>query len=152
MTLLDQLVYFYYHYDQFMFHKLSESDVRNTIGVLLDKGRILVATEDAQVLGYVESWRINYEQFGRILCREPFDIGLEDITRGNILYLANITVRPDLRKTTVLRELKRQFFEQNYDCDYFVGEANRKRTRPVKVLKLSEWRKMQHWKEAAHNE
>jgi len=138
MKLLPQLVQFYYNYDRFQDdeHRLSEYEISNTIGVLLDKDRIRCVLDDyGQLLGYVESWRLNFEQWGRMVCHvKPFDVGLEDIETGPIAVVANVTIHPAYRSSHVIRELRHLFFEQNAGAKYLVGEALRKKTQPIKVF------------------
>jgi hypothetical protein len=136
---VEQLVDFYYDYDRFQTHNLPKDEVSNTIGVLLDKGRIVYHEELGELLGYVESWRINYEQFGRRICNQhmKFDVGLENIQTGPVCYLANTTIRPSHRMGYVYMILADKFFEQNSDAEYFCGRASRKRPGLVKVFKAS---------------
>ena len=140
-NLVDEIHYFWKNYDPTTIYSLSDSRVKEQIQVLLDKGRILAVTdrEDGSLLGYVESWRINYEQFGRIICQQPFNVLLEDINNGTICYLSNITIHPDHRRSTVINTLKDKFFLQNNMCEYFVGEAKRKKTQPLKVFTRQEY-------------
>lgn len=137
MTLLDELVRFYYDYDRFQGTKLTREKVTNTIGVLLDKARIVYYADFGRVFGYIESYRINYDQFGRIICGQKFDIGTQDIETGPICYLANVTVDPARRGGNTISVLLDRFFAQNRGAEYFVGQANRKKMGLVKVFKAS---------------
>lgn len=100
------------------------------------KQRLLYVEQDGELLGYVESWRINYQQFGRKLCGEPVDIEKEDIETGKICYINNVTIRPDVRKGLTIKLLRNKFYLQNIDAEYVVGERNGKKHRPVKVFKM----------------
>ena len=134
--LIDQLVEFYYKYDTFQEAYLPEERARQIYQLLLDRDRLHIYQNAGELLGYGESWRINYEQFGRIICGHNLynHIEDEDISTGNIAYLANVTIHPDWRNKTVLNILRNDFFTKNYSCDYFVGHAKRKKTQPVKVF------------------
>lgn len=140
-NLVDDIHYFWKHYDPTTIRSISDSQAKEQIQVLLDKGRILGVSdrEDGSLLGYVESWRINYEQLGRLICQIPFNVLTEDINNGIICYLANITIHPAHRRSTVIGTLKDKFFLQNAMCEYFVGEAKRKKTQPVKVFTRQEY-------------
>lgn len=140
-SILDQLVYFYYHHDLFQPEpRLPEYEIRNTWQNILNKERVLYTlNEEGKILGYVESWRINYAQLGWILCNNPFDVALHDIVSGNICYVANTTILPEYRFTHVVRDLKTRFFEQNKECEFFVGEARRKKHQPFKVFRRHEF-------------
>ncbi len=135
--IVDQLESFYYRYDTFQNHRLSSEQVRDTILCLLYKGRIIYFEEHGQIVGYVETWRITFEQFGRKLCHEPFHVGEEDIETGPILYVANVTILSSHRRTYVYKILRHRLVKQNLDAEYFVGHALRKKTQPVKVFKVS---------------
>ena len=136
-SIIDQLIKFYYEYDQFQGDKLSEPAIRKTITNLCNKGRIITVSFAGELLGYVESWRINYEQLGRLVCHQSFDISIEDIEHGDICYLANTTIHPDHKKGWVGKLLTIRFFEQNHGAKYFLGEALRKKTQPWKVFEAS---------------
>jgi hypothetical protein len=139
MDLLEELVRFYYAYDKFQTNYLQPEEALKYHGAILSKGRVChVGGEEGELLGYCESWRLTYEQFGRILCGEPFFVESEDIEHGPLAYVANVTVHPSARRGRVIKELTSQFFEKNKDAEYFVGEAKRKKTQPVKVFKMQE--------------
>jgi len=70
---------------------------------LLDDGNIIYYEENGVLLGYVETWNITYEQFGKLICHAPFSAYLEDVKTGNIAYVANVWVRPDMRQSTSIK-------------------------------------------------
>ena len=123
-----ELAQFCMSYETYQLGGLSPSALENTLGVLLSKGRIIWADDAYGVLaGYAEVWRIGYEQLGRIVCKDVFDVGAEDISTGPVCLLENVTIRPDCRqKGTVYRNLREQFYEQNQDASIFCGHARRK--------------------------
>jgi len=125
-------------YDKFeWWHKtkLDEESANKYHKHLIESGNIITVVSDEMLLGYCEFWRINYEQFGRIICGEGFSAIQENVTNGYIAYVANTFVQPEARKKEVLKMLRDRFFEVNKCCLYFVGEARRKSTAPVKVFK-----------------
>lgn len=133
---------FYWRLDQFQEPRLNDEELRQTLLVTLLKDRYVLC-EDAtgKLLGYVESWRITPDQFGRILLRQKFDVFQEDISNGPVCYVANTTIRPEYRKGWVYKELRDGFFDQNATAKWFVGEANRKRAQLVKVFSAEEFKK-----------
>ena len=137
MNLTDQLLEFY-HRETWHETRLPDSDVKNAFEVLFKKGRIITCIQDGKLLGYGEVWRINFEQFGRIICHVPFHVAEEDIETGNIAYIANVHILEEYRRLGVLENLKNQFMLSHINCDYFVGEALRKKHQPVKVFKRTE--------------
>ena len=105
---------------------------------LYKQGNIIICELDGEVLGYVEFWRINFEQFGRIICHTDFCGDSEDILSGNIGYVANVWIKPECRRSWVTKILKIKFYRNTHVCDYYCGMATRKKTQPVKVFKKSD--------------
>jgi len=138
MDIINQLTDIYINYENWHEHKLSEEEARKYFQRLIEKGNIISYTDNGSVVGYVEFWRINYEQWGRIVCGETFSAYTEDIVNGNIAYVANAWIHPDYRRTKIFRMGKMEFFKRNFKCDYFVGEARRKKCGLIKVFKKAE--------------
>jgi len=138
MNLLEELLYFYYVYDKFQKNYLNEQEAKNYFEIAIAKGRIHFVSDGAKLLGYCESWRINYDQFGRILCDLPFNIKTEDVETGNLAYVANVTISPENRNSSVIRQLTHSFFKANIACDFFCGIARRKKHQPVKIFTKQE--------------
>lgn len=133
--ILDQLVQSYYDNEFWHERKLPIGEAFKYHDKLLSDGNIIIYAELGIIIGYLEFWRINFEQFGRLVCNAPFSSYLENVKDGNIAYVANIWIDPKFRNSSVIKTLKLLFFKRNYDADYFAGEALRKKTQPVKVFK-----------------
>lgn len=118
--------------------KLSEEEQRKYFDYVLSKNCIHTYGTHDNLLGFIESWRLDFQQFGRLICYAPFNIYEENITEGPICYLANIWIHPEHRRGAVIRQFKYDFFRCNMDAEYFVGEAFRKKTQPIKVFKKQE--------------
>jgi len=130
-----QLCRVYFNEEGWHKAKLSEEEATKYFDNLLEKGNIIYYEEKGKLLGYVEFWRINYEQLGRILCHASFSSYLENVQTGNICYFANCWIDKDQRgKREVFKILKFKFFNKNGDSDYFIGQALRKKHQPVKVF------------------
>lgn len=139
LTIVEQLNKIYDKYEWWQSHKETLAGITNYHQAMLDKGNLICYIIEGEVLGYVEVWRINYEQFGRLICHEKFVAPFEDTIHGNIAYVSNVWIREDKRKSEVTEFLKKEFFKRNHHCDYFVGEALRKTSsQPIKVFKKSE--------------
>lgn len=134
----EQLTDIYLNQENWHNKKLSYEQSVSYFDKLLDKKNILIYEVNDEVLGYVEFWRISFEQFGRLVCHERFCADIENTTDGNICYVANTWIHPDYRNGIIYKMLKRRFFVTNYKCDYFVGEALRKKTQPIKVFKKND--------------
>lgn len=100
--------------------------------------RVDYVKSDDRIIGFVESWRLSFSQWGRLVSYAPFDIFEENVEVGPVCYLADIWIKDSYRKSSVLTDLKHKFFTRNEDADYFVGEALRKKSQPIKVFKRQE--------------
>ena len=132
--MIEQLREFYHKYDEGQGGGLNDDELDKYHQNLIDKDRLVTYSIGDALIGYIESWRVSYEQLGRILLGEKFNLTKENINNGSIAYVANITILPDYRKREVLKIMKSEFFRRNYMCDYFVGEAHHnKRVNAFKV-------------------
>ena len=136
--IVKQLTQIYLREEKWHSTYLDEESANEYHKELLQRGNILSCSQGDLLLGYVEFWRINYEQFGRIICGEGFSALCEDVIHGYIAYVANTYIRPEYRKGEVYKMLRDRFFEFNKDCTYFVGHARRKKSEPVKVFKVKD--------------
>jgi len=118
--------------------KLSEEEALRYYTYVTSRGCIYTYVQGGNILGFVETWRLSFEQFGRLICVAPFNIYDEDITTGPLCYVADTWIDPKHRNTEVVKNLKEQFFQRNIDAEFFCGEALRKKTQPVKVFKKQE--------------
>ena len=141
MNIIDQLIKIYRSKEPWHQTKLSEVEARKYFRRILDRGLVIHTTDsNGKIVGYCEFWRINFEQFGRILCKdETFSSYKENVTDGNIAYLANVWIHEDYRQNKKIdKDIRNMFMSLNKYCDYFVGEARRKRTGLIKVFKRSQ--------------
>lgn len=117
---------------------MTEQDAIYYFEEMITRGNIIAEVEGDELLGYVESWHINFEQFGRLVCKAPFWTFEENTTDGNICFLANIWINPDHRRGLVFKKMELEFFSNNRHDEYYTGFAWRKKTKPIKVFKRSE--------------
>lgn len=134
MNLVEELVKVYEEEEWWHRTRLSREEAIKYFQRLLDKGRIITLVENDVLLGYVESWRLDFEQFGRLIAGASFSSYLEDVESGPVCYLANTWIRKEFRDGATYKHLKKLFFKQNFGADYFVGEARRKSCAPLKVF------------------
>ena len=134
MSLAEQLTNIYLREENWHDTKLSKEDAINYHERIIFSGNCITVEDGDFLVGYCEFWRINYEQFGRIICGERFSALTENITNGYIAYVANTFIRVDYRNGKVYKMLRDRFFEANRDCQYFVGEARRKKAGFIKVF------------------
>jgi len=135
MDIITQLVEIYFKEEPWHNRRMAFKDAVDYHTRLLEQGNINVYSELGVVLGYMEVWHINFEQLGRIVCKENFSAYHENITDGNIAYLANIWVDKNFRRTSVFNVMKIMFFSRHCNCDYFVGESMTKKSQLIKVFK-----------------
>jgi len=140
MTLAEKLSEFYHKYDPV--HKGEDKErSRMLFQKLLDKKRVIVCLDaQEELIGFVESWRINEWLLGWYLCHRVYpNLDEVDIENGHICYLANTVIHPDYRFKYVYQYLKTEFFKQNYMCDFFIGQAFRKKHQPLKIFTRQEF-------------
>jgi hypothetical protein len=135
LNLAEQLTRIYHESETWHKIKLDEESSNEYHRKLLEQGNIITITKGDLLVGYVEFWRISYEQFGRIICGEPFSALCEDVVHGNIAYVANTFILPEYRKGKVYKMLRDRFLETNKMCTHFCGTARRKKSEPVKVFR-----------------
>ena len=140
MTIIDQLVRIYETEEPWHTTRLSREEAVKYHQKLYDDGCIIVYHELGVVLGYIEVWRLSFEQLGRCVCRHPFSAYLEDVKSGNIAYVANMWIDTKFRQGSVIKILKHLFFSSYHDCEYYVGESMSKKSQPVKVFKREDLR------------
>jgi hypothetical protein len=137
--ILDQLVEFY-NQEEWHQGRIPDEVARRTYEVALDKGNLILSLDSlGNLMGYCEYWKLNFEQLGRLLCKGGIDISLDDITNGNIAWVAGVFIKPEFRSSIVIDYLKTEFFKKTFRCEYFVGEARRKRHAPLKVFSRQEF-------------
>lgn len=135
MSLIEQLVHIYLDKETTHEKKLSAIESWKYFDKLLSQGSIITVSDGDTLLGYLEVWRLSFEQFGRIICHEPFSAVHEDICTGQIAYVGDVYILESHRNSNVTKMLRDRFFELSQECTHFVGEAKRKRSSPVKVFK-----------------
>ena len=135
--ILDQLWEFY-EKEEYHKKRISKTEADKYHQHLLDRGNIITVSDGDILCGYVEFWKLNFEQLGRIICGDGFSAYLEDVQTGYIAYCANVYIRPEYRRSHVIRILHDRFYEINECCSYFVGEARSKKFAPLKVTRKEE--------------
>ena len=134
MTLIDQLWDFYQIEDWHRYKEPKES-IDRYHERLLANGNIITVSEGDFLLGYVEVWKISFEQLGRIVAGERFSAYHEDVQTGQIGWVANTYIRPEYRMGNVYKILKKRFFEITESCTHYSGHAVRKSAWMIKMFK-----------------
>lgn len=142
--IISQLVDIYYENEWWHNERLSRPEAHKYHDKLLSAGNIITVSDGDILAGYVEYWRLSFEQFGRIICGEPFSAMHEDVSTGQIAYVANTFIREEYRNSSVAKQLRDRFLRINEQCTHFAGTALRKSSQPIKVFKKEKiygWRK-----------
>jgi len=135
LNIIDQLIQFH-RGEWFQAHdKQTDEQLRLYFETMVRKNRMIFAMQGDEVLGYAESYRLDYAQFGRLVCGEDIVVDREDVETGPIAYLANVHVKEAHQSSWPIKYLKLEFFKQNYTASYFCGYAERKKHRPWKIFK-----------------
>lgn len=114
---------------------MSDEDAKVYFLKMIERGNIISICDQDELLGYCEFWRLNFEQFGRLVCNAPFYTLEETTENGPICFVANVWIKEHCRKGLIFKALEELFFKMNNSCDYYAGFAWRKRTKPTKVFK-----------------
>lgn len=111
-------------------YKLSEEQANEYHERLLLQGNILTYVVAGELQGYLEYWRINHEQFGRLVCGKSVYVYDEDILSGNIAYINNMWVSPGGAAFDMLVAM---FLAKNQDAEFFTAFRRTKKHQPVLV-------------------
>lgn len=134
MSTIDQLIKIYFTEEPWHENKLSYEESAKYFSKLIEKSRLVIQEVNDEIVGYGESWRLSYEQLGRIICKAGFSAYVENVETGPVCYLANTWIKEEYRDRDVLKQLRYKFLEQNKSCEYYVGDARRKKTGLIKVF------------------
>lgn len=138
--IITQLCDIYYKYEWWHKDIMAEPVANRYHKFLLEQGNIQVYEELGVVLGYYEVWFITRQQLNNIILGKRFSAEDENVTDGNIAYLANLFIDKSFRDGKVMKELLHRFREHTKHCDIIIGEetAHRKRLR-VFNNRRNEW-------------
>lgn len=99
---------------------------------LMMNGNIITYVKDGELLGFVEFWRVSFEQFGKICCNLTLTHD-EDILSGNICLITRMYIVPDLRNAETFLNLGKTLIDKNQMCTHFAAMQFQKRHKPVQV-------------------
>lgn len=136
MNIIEQLTYIYHNFEGWHKNKLSKEDSNKYHERLLMQGNILTIIEGGELKAYLEIWKINYEQLGRLLCGLPFYVFDEDIIGGEIAYVSNGWVSDNYNNTDAHKVLMGEFINKFKDCK-FVARKRYKYNESFKVYPIN---------------
>jgi hypothetical protein len=129
----EQLTYIYLTQECWHRNKLTEEQANEYHERLLMQGNILTSVIDGELKGYVEYWRINTEQLGRIIIGQPILTDTEDIVSGQIAYINNMWIEESYRNGIVFDMLATMFLVKNQDAEFFCAIRRLKHNKPFQV-------------------
>jgi len=105
--------------------RISDEELDKYHTKLINQGNIIYI-RDKHLIAYLEYWRITEAQLKEILQDETWSAYLNDVTIGDISYVANIWIHPDYRRNKLIdRGLKRIYIDRSKDCQKYVWQRNR---------------------------
>ena len=134
VSIVSQLCEIYLNKETWFKNKLSPAESFKYFSKLVGDGNIAVYRKNGKVLGYYECWYVTKPQMTKFLKEDKFCAYTENITDGNIAYLADAYIDKDYRNNGVIRHLKKEFFKQAKDCSYFAGNEMAKRDGRLRIF------------------
>jgi ribosomal protein S18 acetylase RimI-like enzyme len=139
LSILDQLYDVYVNHETYLPKTLNRDQFFNYTDKLIRQGNIFFVLDGEKVVGYTEVWKINFSQFGRLVCGEDIKAAEEDVSTGKLGYVANIWIAPEYRTgfggmRNVVKEMRRMYYTFTRDVDYHCGQAKRKNAFLIKVF------------------
>jgi len=139
MNIIEQLVDIYYRHEWWHKNKMEPATAFRYHTKLYNQGNVQCHEEMGVLLGYYEVWFINEKQLGNIVIGRRFTADSEDITSGDIAYLANCWIDPNFRRGRVFKDLYLRFMEQTRKCRVYAGETAKRK------FKLNIFKRRQVW-------
>lgn len=136
--IIEQLTNIYLTRETWHANKLSEEQANEYHERLLVQGNILTYVESGELKGYIEYWRLDFEQWGRLVCGVPVYAFDENITDGEIAYINNMWVAEDSKAFDMLVAM---FLTKNQDAEFFTAFRRTKKHQPVLVYDRNDFLK-----------
>ena len=124
MTILKQLIKIYkeLHKDTLL---LSNEELVEYYGKMLENGRIEYVLENGELVGFMESWRLTYEQLGRVVCWKDFNAVEENVKDGDIAFISDVWVKKNERDGTTFELLLQGFKDSNKDAHSYISKRHK---------------------------
>lgn len=133
MNYIEQMTEVYLKEEYWHKNKLTKAQADQYHERLLIQGNILTYIKGDQLLGYVEFWRLDFDQLGRLVCKDSIITDVEDILNGPIAYVNNMWISKGERHGEAFEILGSMFLSKNSDAEYFVAFRQVKKNQPIKV-------------------
>lgn len=137
LNIIEQLTFIYENIETWHKIKMSEHEANLYHERLLTQGNILTYVREGLLKGYIEYYRINYEQLGRICCNLQLDHS-ENILSGKIALINRMYIDPQYRNGEAFDMLSAIFLVKNKDADYFATFQEHKKHKPYQIYTREE--------------
>lgn len=115
-----------------------KDNLRSYIWQLIERGNLFWAVENGIVVGICETWKIDFNTLGKMVCKIDMPIEKIDTMNGNIAFVVNVWIDMDKRNGRVFKTMRNEWYKRFHGCEYFVGHAQRKTVGMYKTFKVSE--------------
>lgn len=136
--IIDKLTDIYLNKEYWHKNKLSREDANEYHERLLVNGNILTYIREGELLGYLEWWAINFEQFGRLVCNQPILTNSENLLDGNIALINNMWINENDRNGLAFDILAAMFLSRCKNADFYVAFRRVKLNQPIQVYSRDE--------------
>lgn len=99
---------------------------------LMIQGNIITYIKDGELLGFLEFWRLDYSQFGRVCCNWTLEHG-EDLLEGEVALISRMWITPEDRNSEVFTILASMFISRNKDAKNFAAMQMHKKHKPLQI-------------------
>ncbi len=118
MSDLEYLLDTYYNKEKWHETKLPKDIGRTYFTKGLKDKNVVVLREADDIIGYISVWFLDNEQTARVISGQRFDAVDENITEGEIVFVANAYVENQFRHKGRIMELNQAMKDAHPDHEY----------------------------------
>lgn len=118
MTDLEYITHTYYEKETWHETKLPRDIGRSYITQGLKDKNFLVLREEENIIGYISVWFLDNEQTSRVISGQRFDAVDENITNGEIVFVANAYVEEKYRHKGRIMQLSQAMKDVHKTHEY----------------------------------
>ena len=138
MTIIEQLTKIYHEKEFWHKKKLPVEEINNYHEKMMNMRQILTYIVDGELIGYLEFYRITFEQFGRICCNEQLS-DTEDLSSGPVAFINRMYIKEEHRRSDLFMELVNQFIERNINAEHYATLQHHKKHKSLQVFYRKDW-------------
>lgn len=116
---------------------LSNEEACEYFERLIMQGNIITYVNNGELCGFIEFWRIDYSQFGRLCCNITLAHD-EDLLNGNVALITRMWVNPEYRDGKAFALLAAMFLAKNKDASHFAAMQFHKKHKPIQCYSREE--------------